>query len=234
MLGSGTRDARRTERYLDGLTTADDRRASEVPVDVDVDPAVRFAARELRDGLTRVHPSFRFEEALAARLATGAARQAAGVPVEEPGAAAVPGTLAQFRGRPTGGTDALVATAVPAALTAFAATTATEAADSEAAGPAADGSAPAPASRARAIWPAAAFRLPEMAARQPRPLIVGGVGVGVASAAISLGAVFVAWRHSHPAASRMGRAAREAHGRTAQSGRGRRPRVIDGILGVVS
>jgi len=216
MLGSGTRDARRTERYLDRLTAADERRAPDAPADVDVDPAVQFAARELRDGLTRVHPSFRFEEALAERLASGAARRAAGLPVEEAGRGAVAGTVAQFPGRSTGGVDALVVAGL------------------QAAGPAADGSAPAHTRRVHGIWPAATFRLPEMAARQPRPLIFGGVGVGVASAAISLGAVYMAWRRSHPAASRMGRAAREAHGRTAYSGRGRRPRVIDGIPGVVS
>jgi hypothetical protein len=53
-----------------------------------------------------------------------------------------------------------------------------------------------------------------VAAHPRRPLIVGGVGV--ASAAISLGAVYVAWRHSHPTSGR------------------RRSGVINEILGVVS
>jgi hypothetical protein len=73
-------------------------------------------------------------------------------------------------------------------------------------------------------------RLPEMAARQSRPLIVGGVGV---ASAISIGAVYVAWRHSHPASGRMGRAARAAHNRATGSGR-RRAGIVDGILEVVS
>ena len=71
-----------------------------------------------------------------------------------------------------------------------------------------------------------------MAARPSRPLIVGGVGV--ASAAISIGAVYVAWRHSHPASGRMGRAARAAHGRRPPGSGRRRTGVINGILGVVS
>jgi hypothetical protein len=217
MLGGGTRDARRTERYLDGLTTADERRASEVPVDAELDPAIRLAARELRAGLTRVHPSFRFEDALAARLAAAAARLKAGVPVEEAVAVAKPGTLAPFRSHSAPGTDASVS--------AVAAT----------AEPVAARSAATPVLPARAISPGAAIRRwPERAAHPSRPLIVGGVGVGVASAAISIGAVYVAWRHSHQPSGRMGRAVRAAHGRTTGSGGGRRSGVINGILGVVS
>jgi hypothetical protein len=67
--------------------------------------------------------------------------------------------------------------------------------------------------------------------RPRRPLIVGGVGV--ASAAISLGAVYVAWRYSHPTSGRMSRAVRAAHGRSSHSGR-RGSGVINEILGVVS
>jgi hypothetical protein len=202
MLGHGTRDARRTERYLDGLMAADERRVSDFPVDVEVDPAVRFAARELRASLTRVHPSFRFEEALAARLAAGAARRESGLPLEETVAPARPGTVAPFR-RP-----GMVAAMPPPAATAT-------------------------ADHVRSMSPGAAFRrLPEKASHPSRPMIMGGVGV--ASAAISLGAVYVAWRHSHPASGRMGRAARAAHGRSAHSGRNRRSGVINGIIGVVS
>jgi hypothetical protein len=198
MLGSGTRDARRTELYLDGLMAADERHALELPVDAEMDPAVRYAARELRAGLTRLHPSFRFEDALAARLSEGAARLRAGLPVDDTASVAMPGTLAQFRGRST------------------------------AAEPAAE-----PATQSRDIWLAPAFRrLPDRSTHPSRPLIVGGVGV--ASAALSIGAVYVAWRHSHPASSRMGRAARAAHGRTTHSGGSRRSGVINGILGVVS
>ena len=82
MLGDGARDARRTELYLDGLLSVDDRRAADVPADTDLDPGVRLAAQRLRSDLVRVHPSFRFEEALSARLSVGAARLRAGLPVE--------------------------------------------------------------------------------------------------------------------------------------------------------
>ncbi|MGZ6267806.1 MAG: hypothetical protein ACXWNR_04495 [Candidatus Limnocylindrales bacterium] len=192
MLG-GTRDARRTERYLDELMAADQRRVTDFPVDVDMDPAVRMAAGELRADLVRVHPSFRFEEALAARLAAGAMRLRAGLHVEvATDEVATPGTLAAFR------------TISPAT------------------GPI----------EPLAVPPASGFRrFPELAARQSRPLIMGGVGV--ASAAISIGAVYVAWRYSHPVSGRMARAARTAHGRSPGSGR-RRTGVINGILGVVS
>ncbi|MGA3030018.1 MAG: hypothetical protein ABSE58_04660 [Candidatus Limnocylindrales bacterium] len=228
MLGGRTRDARRTERYLDGLLSADERRASEIPVDVEMDPAVQFAARELRAGLTRVHPSFRFEEALAARLATGAARLRAGLPVEEV-AGGVRGSLAQFRGRPLVAGVAGPPDLVPPDLAS------PDLAPPDLVPPALGEPTHAPAGRIPTFSPAAAFhRLPEMAARPSRPLIVGGVGVGVASAAISIGAVYVAWRHSHTPSAQMGRAVRAAHGRAPHPGRSRRTGVINGILGVMS
>ncbi len=210
---------------------ADERRVSRVPVDADLDPAIRVAAGALRSGLVRVHPSFRFEESLSARLAAGAARLRVGLPVEEvaPSAtssARAAGVVAPFRRRSSAGVGA---TAIAAAALA--------------AGAAAE-SGTVPAVKAEPGWQAAAFRhLPDMTARPSRPFIVGGVGVGVASAAISLGAVYVAWRYSHPASGMMGRAVRAAHGRTTHSsaGRrllssagGRRPGVINGIRGVVS
>src|SRR5262245_18877745 len=43
------------------------------PADADLDPALRRASDRLRRDLTRVHPSFRFEERLAVRLAEAAA-----------------------------------------------------------------------------------------------------------------------------------------------------------------
>jgi hypothetical protein len=195
MLGSGTRNARRTERYLDGLVAADERRAAEMPVDTDMDPAIRLATRQLRAGLVRIHPSFRFQEALAARLAASADRMKAGLPAEPPPPAVSGGTLAPFRA--TGAAAVVVGSAV---------------ADSATAATVVRG-------------------LPDLAGRPRRPLLVGGVGV--ASAAISLGAVYVAWRHSHPNSGRMSRAVRAAHGRSSHSGR-RGSGVINEILGVVS
>jgi hypothetical protein len=205
MLGHGTRDARRTERYLNGLMSADERRAHEVPADADLDPTICLAARELRSGLVRIHPSFRFEESLAARLSEGAARLSAGLPVEVASVDAGRGSVAQFRSC--------------SARDEGAATVALSAAG--------------PESRGRALWPTAAFlHLPEMATRPYRPLIVGGVGV--ASAAISIGAAYMVWRHSHPASGRMGRAVRQAHSRGPRPSHSRRSGVIHGILGVVS
>jgi hypothetical protein len=223
MLGGGSRDARRTERYLDGLLTADERRAEETPADAELDPAIRHAARELRYSLTRVHPSFRFEESLAARLAAGALRLKAGLPVWDE-APATAGTVAPFRGSSSGAFAAGIAD-----IDAAAAEAATGAALEAASGA---GLEAAPGA-ARLAWPAAAFRhLPDRAPRPSRPLIFGGVGV--ASAALSLGAVYVAWRYSHPSSGRMGRAVRAAHNREGHAGTSRRSGVIEGIFGVVS
>ncbi|OGO59425.1 MAG: hypothetical protein A2V85_08925 [Chloroflexi bacterium RBG_16_72_14] len=68
-------EALMADHYLDGLLAAADRRAADVPADAALDPALRDAARVLRWALVRVHPSFRFEERLAARLADFAAVQ---------------------------------------------------------------------------------------------------------------------------------------------------------------
>jgi hypothetical protein len=62
-----------TDRYLEALLLAAERRAPDAPADPALDPAVRGAALRLRDELVRVHPSFRFEERLARRLAEAAA-----------------------------------------------------------------------------------------------------------------------------------------------------------------
>ncbi len=183
MLGSGSRHARRTELYLDGLMNAEERGAAGAPMDLDLDPAVPLAARELRAGLVRVHPSFRFEDGLAVRLAQAAARMAGPTAVQT-------STLAPAS------TSSVAPTYDPSAPAAFA-------------------------------DPA---RRPGAAARAPRPLMVGGVGV--ASAALSLGAVYVAWRWSRAAQPPMVRAARAARsGRGRPTGSGRRAGVFHGILG---
>ena len=186
MLGRATRNARRTERYLDGLVAADERRAAEMPVDTAMDPAIRLATRQLRADLVRVHPSFLFEEALAARLAAAADRLKAGLPADLPPAVAG-GTLAAFRD--IGAAGALDGATIEESV--------------------------ATATIGESVATATVLRgLPDAAAHPRRPLIVGGVGV--ASAAISLGAVYVAWRHSHPTSGR------------------RRSGVLNEILGVVS
>lgn len=68
-------DALVADRYLDALLAAGDRRADDAPADAALAPDLRYAARVLRRSLVRVHPSFRFEERLAARLADLAAAQ---------------------------------------------------------------------------------------------------------------------------------------------------------------
>ncbi|HET7828270.1 MAG TPA: hypothetical protein VFL03_01820 [Candidatus Limnocylindrales bacterium] len=64
------------DRYLDALLAAVDRHADDSPSHAGVDPEIREAARVLRASLVRVHPSFRFEERLAGRLADLAGAQA--------------------------------------------------------------------------------------------------------------------------------------------------------------
>ena len=63
-----------TDRYLESLLASLDRRRLNLPTDLDLDPRVRLAAARLSIQLSRVHPSFRFEERLATRLAEQAAR----------------------------------------------------------------------------------------------------------------------------------------------------------------
>lgn len=64
------------DRYLDDLLAAVDRRAVDAPGDASLAPELRDAARVLRRTLVRIHPSFRFEERLAARLSELAVAQA--------------------------------------------------------------------------------------------------------------------------------------------------------------
>ena len=66
-------EALRTDRYLEALLGG-------VPTAIDAgttDGGVAVAAAHLTSGLVRVHPSFRFEEELSARLATAAAAMGA-------------------------------------------------------------------------------------------------------------------------------------------------------------
>ena len=60
-----------TDRYLESVLA---RVGTDLgPADAALDPALRQASDRLRRDLVRVHPSFRFEERLAARLAEAAA-----------------------------------------------------------------------------------------------------------------------------------------------------------------
>lgn len=61
-------DALVLDRYLDALLLSGGRGVP-APAGPDVDPELPGAARRLQRDLVRVHPSFRFEERLAARLA---------------------------------------------------------------------------------------------------------------------------------------------------------------------
>jgi hypothetical protein len=67
-------DALVTDRYLEALLTAHARGADHSPSPATPDDPIRRAADRLASDLPRFHPSFRFEEALAARLAEAAAR----------------------------------------------------------------------------------------------------------------------------------------------------------------
>ena len=212
MLGGRPRDARWTERYLDGLMEAGERGVADVPMDVDIDPAIVLAARQLRADLIRVHPSFRFEEGLAARLARTARRMKAGLPAAAPA-------------------EQMLVRTTPAPIALFRVTDVAASAEFASAGPA---SAELAAAHDRIATPDAGLRrLSALATRTSRPFIVGGVGV--ASAAISIGAVYVAWRWSRTSQTPMVRAARAARsGRGHASGHGRRAAVLNGILGVTS
>ncbi len=66
-------EALQVDRYLETILLARDRGAPFGPYDPDLDPALRAVAERLSAELVRVHPSFRFEERVARRLAEVAA-----------------------------------------------------------------------------------------------------------------------------------------------------------------
>ncbi len=226
MLHKDDRAARRTARYVDGLLAAGFG-AKDVAADPLTDAETREAARRLRSELVRVHPSFRFEEELAAKLVAAAANQAAAP-------AALTGATAALTGAPS-------ALATPAPATP--ATPAT---------PSTLQARPAPIIRIPIAAPDL-LHVPR-SFRPSRPLIVGGVVGGVAASALSLGA-FVAWRATRqsppsPAATTAISAAAAAISAAAAAAasaggtlpvatdaplhRGRGSAVLHGILGVVS
>ncbi len=67
-------DALITDRYLESLLAGRDRAADPRAGDERPSPEIARAADRLSRDLLRLHPSFRFEEALALRLADAAAR----------------------------------------------------------------------------------------------------------------------------------------------------------------
>ena len=73
-------DALVTDRYLETLLAAHARSAEAGPAPVEANPAIRQTMARLVRALPRFHPSFRFEEALADRLA----EIAAGMPTSSP------------------------------------------------------------------------------------------------------------------------------------------------------
>ncbi|HEY2887183.1 MAG TPA: hypothetical protein VGJ17_01085 [Candidatus Limnocylindrales bacterium] len=62
-------EALRVDRYLESILVARDRGARVALLEARLDPALRATADRLSNELIRVHPSFRFEERLARRLA---------------------------------------------------------------------------------------------------------------------------------------------------------------------
>ena len=74
---AGEIDALVTDRYLETLLAAHARGADGAPAASVPPDAIRATAERLARDLPRLHPSFRFEEALAARLAEVAWRMRA-------------------------------------------------------------------------------------------------------------------------------------------------------------
>jgi hypothetical protein len=75
-------DALVTDRYLETLLTAHAHGADHAPSRATPDDPIRRTADRLASDLPRFHPSFRFEEALAARLAEAAARMRGPAPLD--------------------------------------------------------------------------------------------------------------------------------------------------------
>ena len=102
--GGEADDALQVDVYLEALLASHDRRpqvAFELAPGDALDASERTAARFLADHLVRFHPSFRFEEGLAARL-----RAVAGGSTAETGGADAGATLLAFPGTAAGPIDA--------------------------------------------------------------------------------------------------------------------------------
>jgi hypothetical protein len=180
-------DALLTDLYLDALLAGAvlDAAATGAPDEAagQLEPAARRAAARLRRDLVRVHPSFRFEERLATRLAEAA------VAMQVPIAAGGEGRVVAFRTVPPIDLD-------PGLVPSDESLDRAEASATPDA-PGASGSIGSPGP-----WSDPARRVPA------RPLLIGGA---LTSAALSIaGAAFVAWRFGRPgrASTPMARAAR--------------------------
>ena len=101
-------DALVTDRYLEALLSAHARGADRGPVPTAPADPIRSAADRLARDLPRLHPSFRFEEALAARLADAAARMRLPVAIGADGLVLpLPGRASADDGDPTDGHPAI-------------------------------------------------------------------------------------------------------------------------------
>jgi hypothetical protein len=92
-------DALVTDRYLEALLAAHARGADHGPAGSPPSEPIRRTADRLARGLPRLHPSFRFEEALAGRLAEVAAG------LRLPAAAGAEGLVVPLAGRSHGRRD---------------------------------------------------------------------------------------------------------------------------------
>jgi len=113
-------DALVTDRYLESLLAAHARGADAGPAPVEADPVLRLVMARLARELPRFHPSFRFEEALADRLAEAANRIRTGEPARSPGTLTIlPDgaihTSPPFDPRPTVGRPLLIGGALTSA-----------------------------------------------------------------------------------------------------------------------
>ena len=199
-------DALRSDAYVESLLASAERRAPAVPTDVDLDPEVAAMARVLQSTLVRVHPSFRFEEHLAWRLAAVAAamRRDATAAAAGPTSAACTRPAAESASSTAVGPTFAAVPGADRSIVAF-----------PRAGPWRDDPVEEPlrglgaAARPVVAWASAGAIAASVVARLPLPApavrpesgptIAGAVAM--TSAAISLGvAAFVAWRRG-----RMGR-----------------------------
>ncbi len=183
---AATADALLTDLYLDALLAGvvlDSARGGGRPETLasDLDPVARRAADRLRTDLVRVHPSFRFEERLATRLAEAA------VAMRMPAAVGAEGRLVPFRAtQPAPPVDPLIPDAGEASGDRLAGATA-----------------------ALRIRPDDGATQPAGPRELTRPLLIGGALTSAALSLA--GAALVAWRLGRPGRSTpMARAARAA------------------------